>query len=94
MKTEILGQLSKFCIEAESNTTLGERANTMVKFTDNIIEIYDANNASKRLLSELRQIYLVDIGDDGQPKASLGDILEMWDKVNKELRIDTGDKNH
>ena len=46
---------------------------------------------SHRLLRELRQTYLVNLDDDGQPKASMQEIMNLWDRVNRELQIVTID---
>ena len=49
---------------------------------------YDNHN----LLKELRKHYLVEIDfDTGMPKADMKDILDLWDRVNKELKIITID---
>lgn len=48
-------------------------------------------DVSRRLLRELRQTYLVDLDNEGQPKASIIQIMDLWDRVNKELQIVTID---
>lgn len=48
-------------------------------------------DVSHRLLRELRQMYLVNVDDDGQPKASIVEIMDLWDRVNRELQIVTID---
>ena len=52
---------------------------------------YAEHCKSHRLLRELRQMYLVNIDDGGQPKASIAEIMDLWDKVNRELQIVTID---
>lgn len=44
----------------------------------------DANHC---LLHELRQMYL-NVDNNGEPKASIKEILDLWDRVGKELQID------
>lgn len=46
---------------------------------------------SHRLLRDLRQTYLVNIDNDGHPKASITEIMDLWDRVNRELQIVTID---
>lgn len=46
---------------------------------------------SHRLLRELRQTYLVNVDNDGHPKASITEIMDLWDRVNRELQIVTID---
>lgn len=41
------------------------------------------------LLTELRFRLLVDIDEDGEPRSSMVELLEMWDKVNKVLHINS-----
>jgi len=41
------------------------------------------------LLTEVRFRLLVDIDQDGEPRSSMAELLEMWDKVNKALNIKT-----
>jgi len=48
-------------------------------------------SVSHRLLRELRQTYLVNVDEEGQPKASINEIMVLWDKVNRELQIVTID---
>ena len=48
-------------------------------------------DVSHRLLRELRQMYLVNVDDGGQPKASIAEIMDLWDRVNRELQIVTID---
>jgi hypothetical protein len=38
------------------------------------------------LLTEIRFKLLVDIDQDGEPRSSMAELLEMWDKVNKALK--------
>lgn len=46
---------------------------------------------SHRLLRELRQTYLVNVDNDGHLKASITEIMDLWDRVNRELQIVTID---
>ena len=46
-------------------------------------------DVSHRLLRELRQTYLVNVDNDGQPKASINEIMDLWGRVNRELQIVT-----
>jgi len=46
-------------------------------------------HVSHKLLQELRQTYLVNVDNNGQPKAPINVIIDLWDRVNKELRKDT-----
>lgn len=48
-------------------------------------------DVSHRLLRELRKTYLVNLDNDGQPKASMAEIMDLWDRVNRELQIVTID---
>jgi hypothetical protein len=41
------------------------------------------------LFTEVRFRLLVDIDQDGEPRSSMAELLEMWDKVNKALDIKT-----
>ena len=38
------------------------------------------------LLTEVRFRLLVDIDQDGEPRSSMAEIIEVWDKVNKALK--------
>lgn len=49
-------------------------------------------NIAEKLLCELRQVYLVDLGTDGEPETSLSDMFKLWDNVNKFLKIKTNNK--
>jgi hypothetical protein len=40
IKEQVLNELAQFCREAESNTDLGERADTMDIFADNIVKLF------------------------------------------------------
>ena len=61
------------------------KENTLLKS-----KLKEAEDA-KLLLRELRQTYLVNVDDEGQPKASINEIMTLWDKVNRELQIVTID---
>jgi hypothetical protein len=37
------------------------------------------------LLTEVRQRLLIDLDDNGEPRSSMADLMQMWDKVNKVL---------
>ena len=41
------------------------------------------------LFTEVRFRLLVDIDEDGEPRSSMAELLEMWDNVNKALDIKT-----
>jgi hypothetical protein len=41
------------------------------------------------LLTEVRQRLLVDLGEDGEPRSSMAELMAMWDKVNEALNLKT-----
>jgi len=43
------------------------------------------DSISHNLLRELKYIYLINVSDDGQPKASINEIIDLWNRVNSEL---------
>lgn len=52
---------------------------------------YKLQNPQLNLLRELRQTYLVNVDDEGQPKASIMEILDLWDRVKEEIKEATDD---
>lgn len=49
------------------------------------------SDSSHRLLGELREAYLVNVDEDGHPKASIHEIMDLWQRVNIKLQIVTID---
>jgi hypothetical protein len=40
----------------------------------------------KELLIKLREMYLFDIDESGQPKASMSEIMQLWEEVNEAIK--------
>lgn len=59
------------------------------KSNEALQEALRKTDVSHRLLRELRQIYLVNVDNDGHPKASMVEIMDLWERVNRELQIVT-----
>ena len=45
------------------------------------------------LLKKVREIFLFGVSSDGEPDAPLNDIIEMWGKINDEIKKWEGQKN-
>ena len=52
-------------------------------------EEIEAIARSYNLLGELMDTYLVNVDDNGHPKASIGEILDLWGRVKKVLNPKT-----
>ena len=61
------------------------------KLNESLKEALRTADVSHSLLRELRQTYLVNVDNDGHPKASITEIMDLWDRVNRELQIVTID---
>ena len=43
----------------------------------------DADSEAKIILRELLEMYLVNVNEDGEPKASILDMMELWQRASK-----------
>lgn len=66
IKEQILNELAQFCREAENDTDLGERADTMDKYADNIVKLFDIPVVSNSKADEREQAYQKYFRDDPQ----------------------------
>lgn len=56
---------------------------------DNSNVTYSAEDMQKivELLKELRHTYLFDLKRNGEPKKSIKELIELWDKVNETINV-------
>ena len=81
---ELFGELH----EQEENGLFGNEHRRQYEAQQEALRL---SAVSHRLLRELRQTYLVNVDNDGHPKASITEIMDLWDRVNRELQIVTID---
>lgn len=49
------------------------------------LQVAQANTRSTMLLKEVRKRLLFDVDDNGHPKSTMTDLMNMWDNVNAQL---------
>jgi hypothetical protein len=50
------------------------------------LRVAEANTRSTLLLKEVRKRLLFDVDDNGHPKSTMTDLMNMWDNINAELQ--------